>query len=124
MDNAPRCAVLIIEPLHVAWPSLSDEENEHMNAISLRRAPARNARRRRAALAPEAMEGRLAPSLALVVTPPQVAGVVLDFPHNPAIPTDPCTSARAVIPFPHNPDFSTNPCAGGVMLSQFPHNPS
>jgi hypothetical protein len=109
--------------LHVAWPSFPDEENEHMNAISLRRAPARNVRRRRAALALEAMEGRLAPSLALVVAPPQVAGVVLDFPHNPSIPTDPCTSGSAVIPFPHNPDFPTGPCAGGGMVSQFPHNP-
>jgi hypothetical protein len=94
-----------------------------MNAISLRRAPARNARRRRAALAVEAMEGRLAPSLALVVTPPPVAGVVLDFPHNPAIPTNPCTSGSAVIPFPHNPDIPTDPCAGGATVSQFPHNP-
>ena len=94
-----------------------------MNAISLRRAPARNARRRRAALAVEAMEGRLAPSLALVVTPPQVAGVVLEFPHDPAIPTNPCTNGSAVIPFPHNPDFPTGPCAGGGAVSQFPHNP-
>jgi hypothetical protein len=94
-----------------------------MNAISLRRASARNVRRRRAPLALEAREGRLAPSLALVVTPPQVAGVVLDFPHNPAIPTNPCTSGSAVIPFPHNPDFSTHPCAGGGIVSQFPHNP-
>jgi hypothetical protein len=123
VDNAPRCAVLIIELLHVAWLSFPDEENEHMNATSPRRAPARNVRRRRAALALEAMEGRLAPSLALVVTPPQVAGVVLDFPHHPAIPTNPCTSGIARIPFPHNPDFPTGPCAGGGMVSQFPHNP-
>jgi hypothetical protein len=94
-----------------------------MNVTSLRRAPARNARRRRAALALEAMEGRLAPSLALVVTPPQVAGVVLEFPHDPAIPTNPCTNGSAVIPFPHNPDFPTGPCAGGGAVSQFPHNP-
>ena len=94
-----------------------------MNAISLRRVPARNARRRRAVLALEAIEGRLAPSPALVVTPPQVAGVVLDLPHNPAFPTNPCMSGSAVIPFPHNPDFPTGPCAGGGMVSQFPHNP-
>jgi hypothetical protein len=94
-----------------------------MNAISLRRAPARTARRRRAALVLEAMEGRLAPSLALVVTPPQVAGVVANFPHHPAIPTDPCTGGGAVIPFPHNPDFPTNPSVGGGTVSQFPHNP-
>jgi hypothetical protein len=94
-----------------------------MNAISLLRAPARNARRRRAALALEAMEGRLAPSLALLVSPPQVAGVVLDFPHNPALPTNPCTSGSAVITFPHNPDFPTDPCAGGRVVYEFPHNP-
>jgi hypothetical protein len=95
-----------------------------MNATSMRSEPARHARRRRrAALALEAMEGRVAPSLALVVTPPPVAGVVLDFPHNPAIPTNPCTTGSTVIQFPHNPDFPTGPCAARCRVSQFPHNP-
>jgi hypothetical protein len=95
-----------------------------MNAISLRRTPTRIARRRRrSALALEAMEERLAPSLALAFPPQQVAGVVANFPHHLSIPTNPCTDGGAVSRFPHNPDFPTNPCAGGGTVSQFPHNP-
>jgi hypothetical protein len=74
-----------------------------MNAISLRRAPSRNARRRRAALALEAMEERLAPATASGFSPPQAAAVVVGFPHNPDIPTNPCTSGGTVSLFPHNP---------------------
>jgi hypothetical protein len=77
-----------------------------MNALCLLRAPTRIARLRRGAapaLDLEAMEQRLAPSLTLAFTPPQVAGVVANFPHNPGIPTDPCTGGGAVSQFPHNP---------------------
>jgi hypothetical protein len=74
-----------------------------MNAIFLRRAPTRCARRRRAAFALEVMEERLAPSTASGFSPPQVAAVVASFPHNASVPTNPCTSGGTVSLFPHNP---------------------
>jgi hypothetical protein len=60
-------------------------------------------RPRGAAFALEAMEERLAPSLTLAFPPPQVAGVVANFPHNPSIPTNPCADGCSVSLFPHNP---------------------
>jgi hypothetical protein len=68
------------------------------------RGSARTARRCRATdLALEAMEERLALSPTLAFPPPPVAAVVVNFPHNPAIPTNPCTSGGTVSLFPHNP---------------------
>jgi hypothetical protein len=69
------------------------------------RGPAPTARRPRgAALAVEAMEKRLAPSAAVGFSPPLVPAVVLNFPHNPGVPTNPCTGGGTVSRFPHNPD--------------------
>jgi hypothetical protein len=60
-------------------------------------------RRRGAALALEAIEERLAPSLTVAFPPPQVAAVVVNFPQNPSFPGNPCTGGGTVSLFPHNP---------------------
>ena len=75
-----------------------------MNAIPLARELARTMRRRRrACLALEAVEERLAPSPTLPMSAPQVASVVANFPHNPDIPNDPGSHASISANFPHNP---------------------
>jgi hypothetical protein len=80
-------------------------ETRPMNTISLTRGLAQTTRRRRwACLALEVMEDRLAPSPSLPLSPPNIANVVADFPHNPGIPANAPAHVSITAHLPHNPD--------------------
>jgi hypothetical protein len=84
-----------------------------MNSYKLTRAlPTRARRPRKARLAVEAMEQRLALSQTLPLPPPAVASLVANYPSGPAIPTGPC--------IPSGPCIPTGLCvANGPPASQF-----